>query len=140
MCIPMNTVKKVSMAAASPRIGLKYLQEATGRDPVPEPVPLTPAEERANAEAEAAQRVNARLAADQRRRRGQGSLLATGAPSFTMGDSGSDGASPLGAGGAFTTRSTTAKRAASMISQGAASAGSGYGGYRGGRFTDGVEP
>lgn len=46
----------------------------------------SPDVERARAEAEATQRVNAQLAADQRRRRGQESLIARGAPQPTFGD------------------------------------------------------
>lgn len=89
-----------------------------------------PAAENAQAEAEAAQRANARLATDQRRRREQGSLLARGAPQATFGDgtSGSvvDG-SPLSAGTAGVTRST-AGRSSSLIARGAAVAGGGSGG------------
>lgn len=87
-----------------------------------------PAEERAKAEAEAAQRANAQLAMDQRRRREQSSLLAKGGmvqPTFTMGDEGT-GSSPLSTGARLNSRSTVA-RAASLMARGA-SGGGGLGG------------
>lgn len=91
-----------------------------------------PAAERARAEAEAAQRANAKLAADQRRRRDQGSLLAKGAPAptFSLGDAeGSEGLSPIGAPGSLslrkpTSRSTVAQQS-SLITRGAPSYGGG---------------
>lgn len=91
-----------------------------------------PAAERAKAEAEAAQRANAKLAADQRRRRDQGSLLAKGAPAptFSLGDAeGSEGLSPIGAPGSLslrkpTSRSTVAQQS-SLITRGAPSYGGG---------------
>lgn len=104
--------------------------------PVLEPLP-DPAVERARAEAEAAQRVNAKLAADQRRRREQGSLLAKGAPAptFSLGDTEGDPQSPIESPGSLglrkpTSRSTTAQQA-SLITRGAPS----YGG--GGRLSGG---
>lgn len=97
-----------------------------------------PAAERAKAEAEAAQRANAQLADANRRRRDQQSLLAKGAPTFTLGDSGTDpGASPLTSTG--TSRSTVARVATSVLSRGAPTptgGGSSFGGGgRGGTYT-----
>lgn len=74
-----------------------------------------PEAERAKAEASAAQSANAQLAADQRRRREQSSLIARGAPSPTFGDTGAAGLSPLGGS---TSRSSTAK-AGSLMGRGA---------------------
>jgi hypothetical protein len=96
-----------------------------------------PAAERAKAEAEAAQRVNAQLADANRRRREQGSLLAKGAPAaptFSLGDADGEAQSPIGAPGSFglrkpTSRSTVAQQA-SLMSRGAPG---GYGGGGGGR-------
>lgn len=82
-----------------------------------------PATERAKVEADAAQKANAQLAADNRRRREQGSLLAKGAPQPTLGDSmpGTSvggGLSPIGTSTpSFVTRNTTA-RAPSLMSLG----------------------
>ena len=95
-----------------------------------------PAAERAKAEAEAAQRANAKLAADQRRRREQGSLLAKGAPAptFSLGDTEGDPLSPIGPAGSglgarmgralLSSRSTVAQQA-SLITRGAPSVGGG---------------
>lgn len=85
-----------------------------------------PAVEQARAEAEAAQKANTELANANRRRRGQQSLMATGAQATpspaTFGDSpGADGISPLGGIAPRMNRSTVAKRAASLMSGGAAS-------------------
>lgn len=74
-----------------------------------------PAAERAKAEAAAAQSANAQLAADQRRRREQSSLIARGAPAPTFGDTGAAGLSPISGS---TSRSTTAK-AGSLMGRGA---------------------
>lgn len=96
-----------------------------------------PAVERANAEAEAAQRANQRLATDQRRRREQGNLLARGAPSFGLGDQAQDPASASPIGSSF--RPGAARPAMgvapsqTLISRGSPSYGGGGGG--GGRNT-----
>lgn len=80
-----------------------------------------PAAERAKAEAEAAQRANAQLAENNRRRREQGSLMSKGAPAapqFSLGDSTTDpGSNTLSATGA-TTRNTVAQRS-SLMARGA---------------------
>ena len=78
-----------------------------------------PAVERANAEAEAQQRANAQLAADQRRRRDQQNLLARGAPQPTV-SFGESEARDMGIGpmqGATTRRSVA--RQASLLGRGA---------------------
>lgn len=94
------------------------------------------AAERARAEAEAAQRANAQLADTNRRRREQGSLIAKGAPQFTLGDSQlQPGQSPLGGVGQRMSRAVTASRS-SLITRGAPAAGGGFGGGGGGRFSD----
>lgn len=59
-----------------------------GGSSAPAATATDPAVERAKVEAEAAQKANAKLANDQRRRREQQSLLAKGGSTFTMGDSG----------------------------------------------------
>lgn len=79
-----------------------------------------PADERAKAEADAAQRANAALAETNRRRREQSSLLAKGAPvtpQFSFGDTSGGPSNVLDATG-LTTRNTTA-RTASLMSLGA---------------------
>lgn len=103
-----------------------------------------PAIERAKAEAEAAQRANAQLATDQRRRREGGSLMAKGAPAPTFGDrqapTDDTSLSPI-SGGRPTSRTSVARQASSLISRGApvvyGGGGSGLGGgSRGGRGTE----
>ncbi len=91
-----------------------------------------PAEERAKAEAEAAQKANAKLASDSRRRREQGSLLAKGAPpTFSFGDATTDaGTSPITSIQPVTRRTTARK--ASLMSQGSTAGGSSFGGGGGG--------
>jgi hypothetical protein len=99
----------------------------------------TVAQERARAEAEAAQRANAQLAQDQRRRREQQSLLSTGAaakppaaPAPTFGDDdGSDlGGSPLNSG-RMTSRSSVARQS-SLLARGGEAIAYGGGGLGGG--------
>lgn len=86
---------------------------------------VDPAAERAAAEAEAANRANIQLAADQRRRREQGSLMSRGAPTFGLGDAADGtGLSPIGPSVKPVTRNTTAQRA-SLMSRGAPAAGGG---------------
>lgn len=106
-----------------------------------------PAVERAQAEAEAAQRANAQLAMDQRRRREGGSLIARGAPAPTFGDrqtSADDTSlSPI-SGTRLTSRTSVARQASSLISRGApvvyGGGGSGLGGgSRGGRGTESMQ-
>ncbi len=91
-------------------------------------VPTTdPAAERAAAEAEAQQSANRKLAEDQRRRRGQSSLLAQGAPSPTLGDTTSDpnsAQSPLG-GPVFKGSKLTAALRSTLMSTGAVPAAAG---------------
>ena len=94
----------------------------------------SPAEDQAKAEGEAAQRANAQLAADNRRRREQQSLMLKGAPApaTNFGDSATaDGISPLGgiARGGMN-RSVVAQRTASLMSAGAPALASGGGAPR----------
>ena len=123
-------------------VGGALAKKATGPKSAPAATAaaVDPAVERAQAEAEAAQKANSRFANDQRRRREQGSLVSRGAPTPTLGDTGdaSNPASPISGPQSMTTRSTTAKRA-SLISQGGPVMGSGGmgGGGRGGqRYTE----
>lgn len=80
-------------------------------------------QERAKAEATAAQTANAKLASDQRRRREQASLLSKGAgsPSPTFGDPASttDGGTGTGPLSGRTSRSTVAKQSSSLMARGA---------------------
>jgi hypothetical protein len=138
MCDPVTAIiaggALVGSTAYSARQARKASTEAAKIQADAQP---DPAAERAKAEAEAAQRVNAQLAADGRRRREQGSLISRGAPALQLGDEGEatgTGASPLGApgsGGRLTSRRTVAQTA-SLMSRGAP-AGGGYGGGGGGR-------
>lgn len=73
------------------------------------------AADRAEAEAKAAQTANFKLAQDNRRRREQKSLLATGAPQPTFGDE----AATTDGGGFLTSIRTVASRS-SLLSRGAA--------------------
>lgn len=80
-----------------------------------------PAAERAAAEAEAQQRANHQLAEDNKRRRGQQSLIAKGAPQPKLYDETTgDGVSPIG--GASSRPTTAGNTRASLISLGAAPA------------------
>lgn len=95
-----------------------------------------PAEERARAEAEAAQRVNAQLAASGRRRREQGSLLASGAPaapSFGLGDADGSAQSPLGSPGPSRGRTLVSRSSVAQQSSLMSRGGPGYSGGAGGR-------
>lgn len=99
-----------------------------------------PAAERAKAEAEAAQRANAQLAASNARRREQQSLMSKGAPaapSFGFGDSetAQPGGSPLSGG----VRSMPVRVASTLMSRGAmttAGAAPVYSGGGGGRSSE----
>lgn len=92
-----------------------------------------PAAERAKAEAEAAQRANAQLAENNRRRREQGSLLSKGqstAPTFSMGDATTDpGTNTLSASRTTTAvRGSLMSRAAPVLPGGSAAPAVTYGG------------
>lgn len=83
-----------------------------------------PAIERAKAEAAAAQSANAQLAADNRRRREGGSLIARGAPQPTFGDKSTgqgadDGSLNPISGTRTVSRGTLGRATASLISRGA---------------------
>jgi hypothetical protein len=133
MCDPVSlTVGQVGGAMVSEqRNSRKAANAAASAQAAAQP---DPAEERARAEAEAAQRVNSQLAADGRRRREQGSLMARGAPpapSFGLGDAEGDAQSPLGAPGSagrLTSRSTVARQSASLMSRGSPGLPGGGGG------------
>lgn len=140
MCDPVSlTVGLVGGAMVSEqRSSRKAASAAAAAQAAAQP---DPAEERAKAEAEAAQRVNAQLADANRRRREQGSLLAKGAPAaptFSLGDAEGEAQSPIGPTGSglaartgralLTSRSTVAKQS-SLMSRGAPG---GYGGGGGG--------
>lgn len=116
MCDPVS----VGIAAGAAAGGAVLKKAMTPKMPkVSQP---DPAAERAQAEAEAQQRANAQLAADQRRRREQMGLLARGAPAqptVSFGDSRKsvpDGV--FGAAMQVVTRNSTARQA-SMLSRGA---------------------
>lgn len=125
MCDPVSlTVGQVGGAMVSEqRNSRKAANAAAAAQAAAQP---DPAEERARAEAEAAQRVNSQLAADGRRRREQGSLMARGAPpapSFGLGDAEGDAQSPIGSPGSGSGRSMVSRssvaRQSSLISRGA---------------------
>jgi len=136
MCAPVSLiVGAVGGLAVSKALTPKQQAAAAPASELPDP-----AEERARAEAEAAQKANAKLAADSRRRREQGSLLAKGAPTFAFGDATTDpGASPISSSIQPVTRGTTVRKA-SLMSQGAATAGSTFsGGGRGRNYAEALQ-
>ena len=140
MCDPVTATLAVVGGGLMAREQRKASQAASSAAAAQAAAQPDPAAERAKAEAEAAQRVNAQLADANRRRREQGSLLAKGAPAaptFALGDAeGSEGMSPIGAPGSLTLRKPTSRstvaQQASLMSRGAP--GGGYGGGRGGDF------
>lgn len=134
MCNPLALAVGAFAGATaySARQGAKAATEAARIQAASQP---DPAEERAKAEAEAAQRVNAQLADANRRRREQGSLLAKGAPAaptFSLGDAEGEAQSPIGPTGSgfasrvgralLTSRSSVAQQA-SLINRGAPGGG-----------------
>lgn len=118
-------------------VGLGGMLFGGRKPPAPKKQP-DPGQERARAEAEAAQRANAQLAMDQRRRRGQSSLMARGAPSSPQPTFGDGGDGELGLNPITTTarvtRSAVARQASSLMARGAPAV-YGAGGAGGGRGT-----
>ncbi|OWQ92023.1 hypothetical protein CDN99_06605 [Roseateles aquatilis] len=138
MCDPVS----VGIGLVGGMVASKALAPKTSTASV---VPTTdPAVERSAAEAEAAQSANRKLAEDQRRRRGQGSLLAKGAPTPTLGDTTSasnSGQSPLS--GIPTNRGLGTMLRGTLMAAGAtptAAAPSPLGGVGGGGSRSGSRP
>jgi len=125
MCDPISVgIGLVGGMVASKALAPKSAPAAAAAVPT-----TSPAEDQAKAEGEAAQKANAQLAADNRRRREQQSLMLKGAPApaTNFGDSTTaDGISPLGgiARGGMN-RSVVAQRTASLMSAGAAAPATG---------------
>ncbi len=108
MCDPVTATIAVVGGGLVAREQRKASQAASSAAAAQAAAQPDPAAERAKAEAEAAQRVNAQLADANRRRREQGSLLAKGAPAaptFSLGDTEGEAQSPIGpAGSSFAAR------------------------------------
>lgn len=75
--------------------------------------------ERKAADVNAVNSANAKLAADNRRRREQKSLLAQGAPQPTMGDTATEDAPLISPSRTLMSRSTSAARTTSLLARGA---------------------
>lgn len=134
MCDPVTAL--IGAAVGGVALGSARAPRSGGQAPGPDPEI-----ERAKTEAEAAQRANSQLAMDQRRRRGQASLMtrgATAAPQPTFGDGGNGelGLSPITTT-ARVTRSAVARQASSLMARGAPAV-YGAGGAGGGRGTRGI--
>lgn len=132
MCDPITIGIGVASAAVGGTIAASKAKRGQAA-----PVQADPEAERMKAEAEAAASANRKLAADQRRRREQQSLIARGAPQPSLGDEQASGdgvmtkPSAIGLMRRFGKGYTSPRE--SLISRGASGAGTGaaVGGFRG---------